>query len=54
MNITDPKFKYVPSNETDIRKRFERIRREERKRNKATPTPAAIPIGRVRKASNRS
>lgn len=28
MRILDPKFRYVPSTQTDIRKTFARIRRE--------------------------
>lgn len=30
--ILDPNFKYVPSFETDIKKRFDRIKREQKER----------------------
>lgn len=29
--ILDPKFKYIPSHETDIRKTFKRVREEQAK-----------------------
>jgi len=35
MNILDPKFRYVDSYSTDLRKTFARVRRENRER--ATP-----------------
>ena len=34
--ILDPSFKYTPSAETDLRKTFERIRREQRPRYRAS------------------
>ncbi len=30
MNILDRRFKYVPASKTDIRKTFERVRRQQR------------------------
>ena len=35
--ILDPKFKYVPSFETDIKKRFDRIRKEQKEKAEAKP-----------------
>ena len=35
--ILDPQFRYVPSFETDVRKTFERLRREQRE----APAPQA-------------
>ena len=40
MNILDPKFRYVDSYSTDLRKTFARIRREARER--AVPKPPAV------------
>jgi len=34
-SILDPAFRYVPSDETDLRKTFARIRREQRVREQA-------------------
>lgn len=31
MNILDRRFKYVPSHKTDLKKRFDKIRAEQRK-----------------------
>jgi hypothetical protein len=39
--ILDRSFRYVPSHETDIRKTFERIRRE--REAAARPKTAAVP-----------
>ena len=33
MNILDPKFRYVPAAKTNIRRTFERIRREQKERD---------------------
>ena len=56
MNILDPKFRYVNSDETDLRKTFARIRRRERE---GARTPAAdakvipnvIPLQSTRKTA---
>jgi hypothetical protein len=40
-SILDPAFRYVPSHETDIRKTFERIRREREKAALAKVVPAS-------------
>ncbi len=34
-SILDPEFRYIPSVETDLRKTFARIRREQRRREEA-------------------
>ena len=54
MNILDPKFRYVDSYSTDLRKTFARIRRENRERSSAvarTATPSAriVTLDRARK-----
>ena len=46
MNILDPKFRYVDSYSTDLRKTFARIRRENRERAGAVAKPMA-PSARV-------
>ena len=38
-SLLDPTFRYVPSNETDIRKTFARVRRELRQRERCTTLP---------------
>lgn len=35
MNILDPRFKYVPAAQTDIRKLFAKVRREQEAKKKA-------------------
>ena len=47
-SILDPTFRYTPSNETDIRKTFNRIRREIARAAPKTASPASrvVPIGR--------
>jgi hypothetical protein len=40
-SILDPAFRYVPSIETDVRKTFERIRREQREQPRATSNRGA-------------
>lgn len=45
-SIMDPDFRYVPSNSTDIRKTFARIRREMAgKQQGATGSPPPVPEG---------
>lgn len=44
MNILDKDFKYVPSNKTDIRKTFARIKRE---MEQAKPKANVMPIKRT-------
>ena len=55
MNILDPKFRYVDSYSTDLRKTFARIRRETREarpgRSKDTPTANVVTLERARKSS---
>ncbi|HYX66473.1 MAG TPA: hypothetical protein VE935_19825 [Burkholderiales bacterium] len=48
-SILDRSFRYVPSHATDVRKTFERIRRERESR----PAPAAgvVPINRDKKSA---
>lgn len=38
-SILDPKFRYIPSVETDLRKTFARIRREQRQQVAPPPPP---------------
>jgi hypothetical protein len=47
-SILDPKFKYVPSNNTDLKKTFARVRREMRLPEPAKPDPKIVPIIRRR------
>lgn len=48
-SILDPTFRYTPSTETDIRKTFNRIRREiARATPKASPGSRVVPFGRVK------
>lgn len=54
-SILDPKFRYVDSHSTDLRKTFARVRRELRDRQPAKPKPAAetsrvVTLERARKA----
>ena len=46
-SILDRSFRYVPSYSTDLRKTFERIRRE---RSGLPPAQSAVPIKREQKA----
>ena len=55
MNILDPKFRYVDSYSTDLRKTFARIRRENRERastvtRSSTPTARIVTLDRARKS----
>ncbi|HET9338120.1 MAG TPA: hypothetical protein VFQ55_03910 [Casimicrobiaceae bacterium] len=58
MNILDPKFRYVDSYSTDLRKTFARIRREAREQAKpAAPREGAAPanvltLERARKSAS--
>ena len=49
-SILDPTFRYTPSNETDIRKTFNRIRREIARAAPKTASTASrvVPFGRVK------
>jgi hypothetical protein len=40
-SILDPAFRYVPSIETDVRKTFERVRREQREQPRTTSNRGA-------------
>lgn len=40
-SILDPTFRYVPSVETDLRKTFARIRREQRAKPKPVEQPSS-------------
>lgn len=46
--LLDPDFKYVPSNKTDLRKTFARIRRE-LALQKQEDKPTVVPIKREKK-----
>ena len=46
-SILDRSFCYVPSHATDVRKTFERIRRE--REAAQAPSPAVVPIKREKK-----
>lgn len=51
MNILDPRFKYTPAANTDLRKTFARIRREQRDAiAQATPAPDPQRIARAEAA----
>lgn len=41
-SILDPSFRYTPSAETDLRKTFARIRREQRRTQQASAAKAAM------------
>ena len=43
-SILDRSFRYVPSHATDVRKTFERIRRE--REAQQPPVPTVVPINR--------
>jgi hypothetical protein len=52
MNILDPKFRYVDSYSTDLRKTFARIRREAREKSQKTPVaPTATVVALERRKS---
>lgn len=42
--ITDKSFRYRPSHETDIRKTFERVRREMKQAREKAPAKNVIPL----------
>jgi len=48
-SILDPSFRYVPSHATDVRKTFERIRREREAR--LAPASGVVPINREKKSA---
>ena len=52
-SILDPTFRYTPSNETDIRKTFNRIRREIARAapKTAAPNSRVVPFGRMKSVS---
>ena len=54
MNILDPKFRYVDSYSTDLRKTFARVRRENRERSSAArtgaPSARVVTLDRARKS----
>ena len=45
-SILDPSFKYTPSVETDLRKTFARVRRDQRKAQQAAPPSNVQPLRR--------
>jgi len=56
MNILDPKFRYIDSYSTDLRKTFARVRRENRERASAvartvTPSARVVTLDRARKTA---
>jgi hypothetical protein len=48
-SILDRSFRYVPSHATDVRKTFERIRKE--REAKLAPVHAVVPINREKKSA---
>jgi hypothetical protein len=40
--LLDPSFKYVPSGQTDLRKTFARIRREQQQQQPKPPIPIGL------------
>lgn len=49
-SVLDSSFRYTPSTDTDVRKTFERIRREqraERQEGRQTQVPAAAPVTKL-------
>lgn len=50
-SILDPSFRYTPSHATDIRKRFEEIRRqqEEERQKRKDSAPAAAVVRRIKR-----
>ena len=54
-SLLDPTFRYVPSNQTDIRKTFARVRREMRQRDRAPeglPPPGVTLMFRAQKRAS--
>lgn len=49
-SILDRSFRYVPSHATDLRKTFERIRRE-REAAGRPPTPTVVQLNREKKSA---
>jgi hypothetical protein len=49
-SILDPSFRYVPSHATDVRKTFERIRREREAAQSASRT--VVPMNRDKKSAS--
>lgn len=56
-SILDPSFRYIPSAETDIRKTFNRVRRELAKARSSAPArpapPRVVPLGRPKEYAAR-
>jgi hypothetical protein len=57
MNILDPRFRYIDSYSTDLRKTFARVRRENRERasavaRTATPSARIVTLDRARKTAS--
>jgi hypothetical protein len=54
-SLLDPTFRYVPSNQTDIRKTFARVRREMRQRGRAPenlpPPKLTVVLAQQKRAS---
>jgi hypothetical protein len=48
-SILDRSFRYVPSHSTDVRKTFERIRKE--REAKVAPMPGVVLINREKKSA---
>ena len=48
-SILDRSFRYVPSHSTDVRKTFERVRKE--REAKVAPVHAVVPINREKKSA---
>jgi hypothetical protein len=46
-SILDPSFRYTKSVETDLRKTFARVRREQRKQQQAQPMASAEELRKV-------
>lgn len=49
-SILDRSFRYTPSHATDVRKTFERIRRE--RETVQAPSPSVVPIKREKTSSS--
>lgn len=47
-SILDPSFKYTPSAETDIRKTFAKVRREQLAGKKLPPNVQVLPATKVK------
>ena len=48
-SILDRSFRYVPSHSTDVRKTFERIRKE--RETKVAPVYGVVPLNREKKSA---